>query len=567
MKIREDKKNLIISFDYDPALITILGNFNGRKYNAKTKEWSVPKIHILEVLDSLLSLGFEIDDKIKEEYVYAIKRKKKIAKLLASEFNEAENTAFKNINLPLFNFQKVGAGFLCATKSALLGDEPGLGKSIQTLATTSIKKAKKVLIFCPSSLKLSWSEEIEKWMPDKKRLVISGEKKQRYLLWSDNDAEYTIANYELLIRDIDLIKKTKWDFIIADEATRLSNPVAKQSKLIKTIDATCKIALTGTPLNNKVEDLWNILDFCLPGLLGNYWNFTEKYCTKEKFRIRSVKDGRGRIVTKIVGYKNLSELKRFIACNMLRRRKIDVLKELPEKIYENVYIELKEEEKKVYDAIKKEISKELEEYEINKVLEDKYLSNVVVKMVRLKQAVDSLELISNHKMSSKLDTLKELLKDIMHNESKAVIFTQFVGMSNILERELSEYEPLLITGEVCNEDRQKNVNLFQEENNHKLMIMTEAGAYGLNLQRASYIIHYDLPWSISKMEQREGRCHRIGQKNAVTIYSMIATDTIDEYVHKVLMKKQKLSQEILGDKEKVKKVKMTKTDIKNILSQ
>ncbi|MFA5395698.1 MAG: DEAD/DEAH box helicase [Methanogenium sp.] len=551
MQITKTGENLIIKFDYNPALIEVVKQFDSRKFNPDTKEWIVPAIHVKKVLETLIPLGFSASQTVRDDFDSVIKYKQKIERILAGEFKESEKEALHNTDLPLFDFQKIGTGFLCATKSSLLGDEPGLGKSIQALATTVIGEAKRVLVICPSTLKLNWRDEISKWMKDKKVIVITGEKKKRNELWAE-EANYHIANYEILLRDIDEIKKKDWDYIIADEATRISNPKAKQSKLIKTIPAKHRIALTGTPLNNAVQDIWNILDFCQPNILGSFWQFTSKYCEKDRFG-------------GIVSYKNLNDLKLCVADNMLRRKKNEVLRELPDKLYETIYVEFDEEEKKIYEAVKNEIVNELREYAINRVLDDKYLSNALVKMIRLKQVTGSLELVSEHRYSSKINALKELLEDIIHNGSKALVFTQFSEMADILVRELDKYKPLLISGKVENEDRKLNVDKFQNNEENRVLISTEAGGYGLNLFRAQYVIHYDLPWSISKMEQREGRAHRIGQKNNLTVFRLIVEKTVDEYVMKVLHKKQKMSEEVLGDKERIKKIKLSKNDIMKML--
>ncbi len=551
MLISKDKENLIISFDYNPVIIEVVKQFDSRKYKSTTKEWIVPIVHVKRVLETLIPLGFSARQDVRDEYDKVIKHKQNIERILANNLKETETDAIEKTNLPLYNFQKIGTGFLCATSSSLLGDEPGLGKTIQSLATVIINDAKKTLIFCPSTLKLNWADEITKWLPDKKTVVITGSKKQREEDWK-KDVDFYLVNYELLLRDMPEILKFDWDYIIADEATRISNPKAKQSKLIKTIPAKHRIALTGTPLNNAIQDIWNILDFCQPDLLGSYWQFTSKYCEKDRFG-------------GIVSYKNLNELKEHIANNMIRRKKKEVLTELPDKLYETLYIEFDVEEKKIYEAVKNEIASELKEYEISKVLNDKYLSNILVKMVRLKQVTGSLELVSEHQFSSKLDALKELLDDIIHNGSKAIVFTQFSVMADILVRELSKYKPLLISGKVSNDDRKINVDKFQNEDENQILISTEAGGFGLNLQRANYIVHYDLPWSISKMEQREGRAHRIGQKNNLTVFRLIVQDSVDEYVLKVLHKKQMTSEDILGDKEKMRKVKISKSDIQRML--
>ena len=550
MQISKKGKNLIISFEYSAPLVEIMRQFNSRKYDSKTKDWIIPTIHIIKVLDSLTPLGFRTTMEVLEDYDKAKKKRKKIKRIKAGVFKDSEKQLLKKTCLPLFGFQEIGAGFLVVSVSSMIGDEPGCGKSIQSIAAVLIRNGKKILILCPATLKLNWQDEIEKWT-DKTSVVIGGDKKLRETQWGE-DVNFYIMNYELLLRDLSHIKKIKWDFLIADEATRISNPKAKQSKIIKKIKAKHRIALTGTPLNNAVQDVWNILDFCQPNILGTFWQFTEKYCDKDRFG-------------GITGYKNLSDLKEQISSIMLRRKKKDVLHELPDKLYETLYIEFDPEEKKIYEAIRDEIALELKEYEISKVLKDRYLSNVLVKMVRLKQAADSLELVSEHKFSSKVNALKELLKDIIHKDDKALVFTQFSEMADILMRELKEYKPLLISGKVKQEDRHTSVDTFQNKEENKLMIMTEAGGFGLNLQRANYIIHYDLPWSISKMEQREGRAHRIGQTSNLTVYRLIAQGTVDEYVLKVLHKKNKLSEDILGDKEKAKKVKISKADIRRML--
>ena len=553
MEITKKQDKLIITFPYNTALVEIMQKFDSRKFDNKTKEWSIPINHIVKVLEKLTPLGFKTTTTIQKLYSKEKAKEKKLERIRNNIFNDAEKKILKSINLPLFPFQKIGTGYMCTINSCVLGDEPGLGKSIQVLAVSKIKKAKKILIICPSSLKLNWKDEIEKWYPNDKIQVINGIKTKRIEQWGVK-VRYYIVNYELLRRDINIIKKMKWNMIISDEATRISNPRAQQSKIIKTIDAEHKYALTGTPLNNSIQDLWNIMDFCVPGLLGNYWQFLNNYCLKDRFG-------------GIVGYKNLNQLSDIISKYMIRRKKSEVFDELPDRLYEHLYIEFTPEENNIYEAVKEEIANELKQYEINRVLNDKYLSNALVKMIRLKQVTDSLELVSEHTQSSKLNVLQELLEDILHGDSKALIYTQFSTMADILMRELSKYNPLLISGKVDNDTRHINTQKFQNDNKYRIMILTEAGTYGLNLQKANYLIHYDCPWSISKLEQREGRAHRIGSKRSkLTIFKLIVKNSVDEYILRVLHKKQELSERILKDAKEIRKIKITSKDIKKILS-
>jgi len=550
MQIRKEKNNLIITFDYNPIVIEIVKKFDNRKFDVKTKEWSVPCLHVKKVLDILMPMGFKPTPDVLDIYQRKVKYDLRIENILDKKLEPEIDNRIKTTGLPLFDYQKLGVNFLEVTKSSILGDEPGTGKSLQSLTCTEINDMKKVLIVCPSSLKLNWRDEIIKWLKIKEEqiVIIDGPKKKRDIAWNQEE-KFFIMNYELLLKDIDEIKKIYWDVIIADEATRISNPRAKQAQAIKKIPAKRKYALTGTPLNNSIQDIWSILDFCQPKLLGSYWHFIDKYCVKDFFG-------------NVSGYKNLGELKEMIQQYMIRRPKSEVLKELPELMYENIYVEFTTKERQIYNALKEEIIAELKE---NEVLAFSNLKNALVKMVRLKQATGSLELISNYTISSKIFILKELLKDILHDDSKVLIYTQFAEMAKILERELNEYKPLLIIGEVDLKQRNANIIKFTDKDENKVMILTEAGNYGLNLQRAKYMIHYDLPWSISKIEQREGRAHRQGQTNKVTVFNLLVQDSIDEYILKILQRKQNMSEGMLGDKEKIKKVKITKKELRKIL--
>jgi len=211
MQISKENKNLIISFDYNPSLIEVIKRFDSRKFNPDTKEWSVPFIHVKKVLETLIPLGFSARQDVRNGYDGAIKYKHKIERILAGNFKDSEKELFKKTNLPLFDFQKIGTGFLCATGSSLLGDEPGLGKSIQSIATMMINRSRKNLIVCPSTLKLNWQDEIFKWVPTAKIFVVTGSKKQRDEIYKKAQEEtemyFLIINYELLLRDCDELKK------------------------------------------------------------------------------------------------------------------------------------------------------------------------------------------------------------------------------------------------------------------------------------------------------------------------------------------------------------------------
>ena len=436
-----------------------------------------------------------------------------------------------------------------AAKNALNGDQPGLGKTIQAIAAIKMHKCQKILYFTLATLKATVKEEFELRAPNSQTVIIRGEKKQRDKIWSQ-DANVYIANYELLLRDLPEMQKIKWDAIIADEATRLSNPQAKTTRAIKKLNAIYKFPLSGTPLSNAVQDVWSIIDFCEPGALGSYWQFVDRYCEKD-------------VWGSIKGYKNLDILRKEIHPYCIRRLKKEVLQQLPPKMYENIYIELSASERKMYNAIKQELKNELKSLGMT---DRGGLQNMITKMLRLKQAADSLELISDIRKSSKLEGLKELLQSICVDGNKVVIFTFFKTMALILMRELVEYNPLLIAGGVSEQDRNDNRDKFNSNIENRILISTDAGSFGLNLQKKSKsIIHYDIPWSVSKTEQREDRVHRIGQTGQVIVYKMIAKDTIDEYSLQVLSMKQNTAEKVLGDRDRLRNKRVSRETIRKLL--
>lgn len=551
MKVELHKEKLKVSFPYDPVLVAALGRIEGRKFDSKEKVWYVPLIQTQPTVELLGRFGFQFAPQVVEIYKKQVVFSRKIERIKAAQFKESEKKILESLGLPMYLYQQVGAGFGCAVESGLLGDQPGLGKTIQSLAMTKIRNAQKVLIFCPMSMKKTWQEEIDKWLPGSTSVIVGGTPKQREAQWG-TDAQFYICNYHLLQRDLAPMRAVLWDFVIADEATTISNPKSATSKNIKKIKAKHKIALTGTPLSNSAEDVWSIMDWAQPGLLGTFWQFQEEYCMKDKFG-------------SITGYKNLSKLRDKIEPFMLRRLKKDVLHELPPKTYENVYVEFTDDERKLYNAIKEET---MEELEASGMFSQENLGSAMVKIVRLKQMTGTCELINGENQSSKLDALKELLEVVLSGDEKTIIFTSFREMAVILMRELAKWKPLLIAGGVSPEERDANRLAFNEDEEHKILIMTSAGSMGLNLQRASSVIHYDMPWSIAMTEQREDRAHRHGQKRNVTIYRMIVQDSIDEYILKVLHKKKKVSDAVLGEEsvDEAKKVGLTKADLRNLLS-
>jgi SNF2 family DNA or RNA helicase len=538
INLRDDK--LVITFKYDPRVIDAIRQISGRKFDPDFKHWTVPADNVAEALQILTPAGFlpskevlELADRLS-------------ARLAQNKALKTEPTLCHSL-LPLYDFQKIGVSFLSGMGSALLADVPGLGKTIQTIG--ALEACGQILILCPASLKYGWKKEIKKWTGDSVE-VINGERNDRIAQWKA-PAKWKIVNYELLLRDLEEMQLVQWDAIVCDEATRISNAYAKTVKRLKSLRAKRRIALTGTPISNSPKDIYSIIDWILPGYLGSFYQFTQNYCVMNP-----------RYPAQILGYKNIKHLSNKIDHLILRRTKEEVLKDFPPKTITNIEFDLSLEEKQFYAGVKSLIIQELDRLQD---IDKSTLAMAPVKLLRLKQAVDHPALISNLTKSTKLEMLKELLEPIMASGEKVLIFTQFAEMAKILYSELAIYQPKLIYGDIKSEDRARAVDEFTNEPANRVMIMTEAGAYGLNLQAASYVVHYDFPWSVAKLMQREDRAHRIGQTKPVTVYNLVARDTVDEYVAKVLYKKQKVSVEILKDAERLEASGLSAEDIKNIL--
>ncbi len=551
--------SLLITFKYHPRLLNVIREVDGRYFNKDKRRWEVPVENVVECWDALKEHGFIADSEVLALYEKRAVELQKIADI------KRVSAPYLG-TLPLYDFQKTGAAFLRELPAALLADVPGLGKTLQVAAAFEDSNGQ-ILVLVPASLKFNWKDELFKWLPKDRSLVIHGTKQERAEQWSYANKgmprgngriypKWVIANYELLLHDFAQIAQRdhEWSAIVCDEADRIANPFAKTTKALKMIRSSKRIALTGTPVSNTPEDLFSIIDWLYPRFLGSFSQFQKKYCKLHpEYR-------------RVIGYQNLELLRERVDPIMLRRLKEDVLKDFPPKTVEYVKFDLDKDERKLYEDVKKMILEEIrKEAEFN----TSTLGIVPVKMLRLKQCTDHPLLLGSGATSSKLQVLRDMLEPIIKSGEKAIIFTQFAQMAEILAEALKHFSelqfPMVITGGVDAQERKKIVDVFNASANRHILILTEAGTYGLNLQSATYVFHYDAPWSVSKIEQREGRAHRVGQDKPVSVYHLVANRSIDEYVLKVLSGKRVMSNKLLGDDVEEVPMHMTQADIEEIL--
>ncbi len=576
-----DNETLKVTFPYDPKPLEALRSLPNRTFDKKNRYWKFPAMDLF-ILKKILkehNISASITQPAQELFTGIANQLKKIKEISEAKTSDFIVRGLKS-DVELYPFQKVGVDFLASVGSGLMGMDMGLGKTLMGTANASNglidKKIERVLVLCPASVKNEWAIQLAKFT-DYSYTVVSGKNREELY---NRKTDFIIMNYDLLWRDIDIVKKIKWDMVIGDEIQRARNYKTDTVKCLKKIDCDIRIGLTGTPIENDLMDLFTIMKFINPKIFGtNATSFKNRYCTVDYF---------GRIdPTK---YKNLDEINKKLSFIMIRRRKREVLDDLPEKIVNHFYVNLNPEETKKYREIKSGLLEDIEGGKLKSV-------NALTQVGYLRQLCDCLNLvITKDKMvSSKFAELKQIVDDLP-KESKIVLFTQYERMAKLIEDNIG-YRSVHLHGGVKNdckweneldrEVRKTNKDLperdldlachkakqkaicgdcayyedkkkchtrkkiqyrFNNDPGVKLFISTDAGKAGLNLQIANVVINYDLSFNPAVNEQRIARIDRIGQKSEkVLVINLICVDTIEEKVLKILGQKQKLFDKVIDN--------------------
>lgn len=458
------------------------------------------------------------------------------------EVLKAENELdFSMLKVRLFPYQKEGVAFCTFKPGAILADEMGLGKTIQSIAIALNKKSifgfKKTLIVCPASLKYQWQQEIEKFTHEK-AIVLEGFPEVRRDLYLNSDAFFYIVNYEMVLRDIQVINKMAPDFVILDEAQRIKNYNTLTAAVIKKIRRKHSLVITGTPIENKLIDLYSIVQFIDPGYLAPLWEFSYKHCYfDEETRL------------KITGYYNLQELNERMAPILLRRTKRQVLDQLPGVTQITVPTSMHEEQHSYHAGFASGLAQILQKRFITPFDQQR----IMLLLTNMRMACNSTFLIDKETYhSSKLVELRRILVsklDIRNQPLKVIIFSEWVTMLHLIGKMLNE-EGIgftMLSGKVAVKNRLKLVNKFETDPDIKVFLSSDAGGTGLNLQTADTVINFELPWNPAKLNQRIGRIDRIGQKSErLTIINLVCKDSIEVKIASGLQIKQILFDAVLS---------------------
>lgn len=501
-----------------------------------------------------------LENYLEEEQLNSIKQNVDFKKLV-QDIKKPEDIEYKipeELDNVLRDYQKSGFKWLKTLSKYSLGgilaDDMGLGKTLQVIAFLLSEKNEKgiwpSLVIAPTSILYNWEAEIDKFASSLKVLVVSGSKDERKKLLKDfKNYDVIITSYPLIRNDIDEYEKFKFRYCILDEAQYIKNSKSLSARSVKKINAENYFALTGTPMENSLMELWSIFDYLMPGYLLSNKRFVEKY---------------ERPIFKDQDEKALKDLNYHIKPFILRRLKKDVLKELPDKIEQKIVVELTNEQKKVYFAYLQAIKGELEE-EIMANGFGKSQIKILAGLTRLRQICCHPGLfIEDYKgESGKLIYLEEILKDAIEGGHRILLFSQFTSMLSIIKDMLNKngIEYMYLDGSTKVKERGRRTQAFNEGDGDVFLISLKAGGTGLNLTGADMVIHIDPWWNPAVEEQATDRAYRIGQKNTVQVMKFITKGTIEEKIFELQEKKKEMIDKVITEGETLVS-KLTEDEIK-----
>lgn len=452
------------------------------------------------------------------------------------------------LHTKLYDYQKEGVRFAARKGRAILADEMGLGKTVQAIATAELLRREhlvgQVLVLCPATLKYQWENEIHRFT-DSKAIVLDSNATST-LSSQLSESDYIIVAYSSLQGKSALFESGilsdydyHFDMVIMDEVQRLKNWNTQMAKAARRIVSPYSLILSGTPLENRLEDLYSIVELVDQYLLAPYYLFRDRY-------IKTDENGR------TVAYRNLADLSQRIRGVMLRRRKSDVAEQLPERIDTNLFVPMTVEQRDAHESLRHQAARLVSKWHRQHALSEADRQQLLLIMSQMRMVCDSLFVLDEH---SRFDTKVEEVMNLLdqcgifeaEGQEKIVIFSQWERMTRLVAAELdrSGVDYSYIYGNVPSAERARRIEEFNTNDAIRIMLSTDAGATGLNLQSANIIINMDLPWNPAVLEQRIGRIHRIGQQRGIQVYNLIAKDTIEQEMLSKLRFKASLFSSVL----------------------
>jgi len=446
----------------------------------------------------------------------------------------AASPAFeKLLKAPLYPYQRQGALFAATAGRCLLADDMGLGKTIQAMAAAEILAraagVERVLVVCPTSLKHQWRQEIGKFTGRSTEVVegLPAARSARYA----SDTFYKITNYDVIHRDLDLIRRWAPDLVILDEAQRIKNWKTRTARSVKRLASPFAIVLTGTPLENRLEELHSIVEFVDRFRLGPMFRFLAAH---------QIADDSGRVV----GYRQLAQIAETLKPVLLRRGKAEVLRELPERLDKMFFVPMTEPQMRHHEENREIVARIVARWRRYRFLSETDQRRLMIALQNMRMACDSTYLLdgtTDHGV--KAEELATLLEEIFERpDAKVVVFSQWVRMHELIVRRLTarRWPHVFFHGGVPGPQRMGLLRQFKEDARCRVFLSTDAGGVGLNLQNATVVVNMDQPWNPAVLEQRIGRVHRLGQQRPVRVVNFVAQGTIEHGMLSLLSFKKSL---------------------------
>ena len=457
----------------------------------------------------------------------------------------SQSDGFKDlVKTTLYPYQREGALFAARAGRCLIGDEMGLGKTIQALTAAEIMArlfgVERVLIVCPTSLKHQWQREIDRFT-GRPTGVIGGLRPQREKHFAEPGHFFKVLNYDTVHADLDLIEKWSPDLVILDEAQRIKNWTTRVARSVKKITSPYAIVLTGTPLENRLEELISIVQFVDLYRLGPTFRMLHEHQIRDD-------------VGKVIGYRDLDRIGQTLAPILLRRQKEQVLDQLPERIDNTVFVPMTEPQRRLHTENQEIVARIVYKWRKYKFLSEADQRRLMIALQRMRMACDTTYLLDppsdhGHKADEAVTLLGELLE---RPNTKVVVFSQWLGMHEMILKRIASrgWGAAFFHGGLSSEERRKLIDRFRDDAECRLFLSTDAGGVGLNLQHACVVMNMDLPWNPAVLEQRVGRVHRLGQKQTVRVVNFVSRGTIEEGMLGILKFKKSLFAGVLDGGEK-----------------
>lgn len=562
VKLHLKNKNRCISGEHLPAYSSVYLSYKGER-SVKIRIGKDRKKDFEKIASEYFDQDFNLNEKGFAHFSELLQKAKNISEdfrcyddALSFVLEERSRIQRKNLlhseypdgkfpdllKVKLYPYQEKGITFAVEKGRCIIADEMGLGKTIQTIGAAELLRkhwgVNSVLVVCPTSLKYQWKKEIEKFC-DASVLVVEGNHLTRTKQY-ESDEFFKIVSYNSLANDLKILETLKTDVLIMDEAQRLKNWKTQIARAMKRVESDYTFIISGTPLENKLEELYSITQYINPFTLGPYYKFMEDS--------RLTDDG-----GKVIGYKNLNTIGEKIKNILIRRRKKDVSIELPERMDKILFVPMTTEQQVLHDECKAVVAQLVMKWRRLGFLSEKDRKRLLLSMSQMRMVCDSTFILDQEtRFDTKIDELINILTDLFsEGDEKVVIFSQWKRMTRIVAQELEKaqikYESL--HGGVPSAKRKSLIDNFTEDRNCRVFLSTDAGSTGLNLQAASYIINMDLPWNPAVLEQRIARIHRMGQKKKIQVLNFVSAGTIEEQMLSTLNFKSSMFEGVLDDGE------------------